>query len=80
MSTGASPDETRSREWCRQCDKRTRMMNTPDGPKRCPACNPLADRQLPQFRTCPRCHSRIYKWDRNPCESHIAVTRITGAA
>jgi Zn finger protein HypA/HybF involved in hydrogenase expression len=56
------------------------MMNTPEGPQRCAACNPRSGQQLPQFRTCPHCHSQIYKWDRNPCESHIAVTRITGAA
>jgi uncharacterized paraquat-inducible protein A len=67
-------------EWCTQCDKRTRMMNTPGGPERCGACHPLGAQPLPQFRDCPRCHSRIYKWDRLPCGNHITVRQITGAA
>lgn len=66
--------------WCGQCDKKRRTLSTPAGPQRCHACHPLGRQALPQFRTCPGCDSLVYKWDRLPCESHITVRQITGAA
>ena len=59
--------------YCGQCDKKRRTLDTPAGPRRCPACHPLGRQLLPQFRTCPDCDSVIHKWDRMPCDSHIAV-------
>ena len=73
MSTGTMKkrDGGQPPEWCGQCDKRTRHLNTPDGPIRC-ACHPDG-KLLPQHRICPRCQSVIHKWDRNRCESHIPI-------
>ena len=59
-------------EWCGQCNKRTRELMTPAGPKRC-ACHPLGRKPLPQFSACPDCHSTVYKWDRSDCRHHIPI-------
>lgn len=56
-------------EWCGQCNKNTRQINSATGPKRC-ACHPLSRQLLPQYRRCPDCDSVIRKWDRSPCGQH----------
>lgn len=71
MSTGSDPP------WCGQCPKNTRLMNTPDGPKRCPACNPLADKPLPQHKHCPRCLLLVHVWDAEACGQHEPIREIT---
>jgi hypothetical protein len=73
LSTGTTENRADAvpPEWCGQCDKHTRHLNTKEGPIRC-ACHP-GGRLLPQHRLCPDCYSVIHKWDRNECESHIPV-------
>jgi hypothetical protein len=65
-------------EWCGQCQKSTRQLSTPDGPKRCPACHPLAAKTLPQYRHCPRCLLLIHVWDHEPCGAHQPIRERTG--
>lgn len=68
------------REWCGQCDKQTRHLQTPEGPQRCRACHPLGAQSLGQFRTCPGCRAQVYQWDHAPCEDHVPVRQPTGDA
>ena len=63
-------------EWCGQCNRATRHMNTPGGPRRCPACHPLAAKHLGQYRRCPDCAALIREWDRSDCGSHERIREI----
>lgn len=47
MSTAARP------AWCGDpaCDPGTRLVDTPDGPARCPRCHPLSPTTLGALRT-----------------------------
>jgi len=63
--------------WCGQCHKATRHQDTPQGPRRCKACHPLAAQRLGQFRTCPACLALIHDWDRRPCGNHEPTARAS---
>lgn len=76
MTGNATPQSADEKPHCGICDKRTRQLDTPDGPRRCPACHPLGRKPLKQFRRCPDCRMEINEWDKSPCGSHTEP-RIT---
>ena len=71
-------DSDKMPEWCGQCNKSTRQINTATGPRRC-ACHPLSRQLLPQHRRCPECDTVILKWDKTPCGEHTPIRQALGA-
>jgi hypothetical protein len=61
--------------WCRNCDRRSRLVMTGDAASRCPRCHPLAHLPLVQHVRCPGCRMVVYSWDTSECGRHSSPVK-----